>query len=544
MGNNREVRFLRGAMRDCARRSAEASHLAKSLRSGTQDRRRAALNILLASSEVVPFAKTGGLADVCGALPVELARLGHHTTVMLPAFRSARLSTQPIETTNVKFDVPIGSKIVRGQLLKSTLPDSDVPVYLVEQDDYYDRPDLYRQKGEDYRDNCERFVFFSRAVLEAIRLLQLDVDIVHCNDWQTGLIPAVLKIDYGHTPGYDHISSLMTIHNLAYQGQFWHWDMLLTGIDWKYFNWRQMEFYGGLNLLKTGLVFADAINTVSPTYAREIQSAPLGCGLEGVLLQRSDVLTGIVNGVNYEMWNPATDPCIAAQYDDLSWQTGKAFCKAALQREFNLPEEARTPVIGLVGRLADQKGWDLVAEVMRRWVREQNVQWVILGTGEPHYHQLLSNLASEYPYRIGLRLEFSDALAHRIEAGADMFLMPSLYEPCGLNQLYSLKYGTVPVVRATGGLVDTITDATDQNLADSVANGFSFERYDPLELERTLLRALSLYHTRREDWAHLVETGMRQDWSWANSARRYAELYASMIARNPMARERRDTSLV
>jgi starch synthase len=503
-----------------------------------------ALNILLASSEVVPFAKTGGLADVCGALPIELARLEHQVAVILPAYRSARRGGQPLEPTNVKFDIPIGSKIVRGQLLKSTLPDSDVPVYLVEQDDYYDRPELYRAKGEDYRDNCERFVFFCRAVLESIRLLQLDIDILHCNDWQTGLIPAILKIDYGHTPGYDNISSLMTIHNMAYQGQFWHWDMLLTGIDWKFFNWRQMEFFGGLNLLKTGLVFADAINTVSPTYAREIQSAPLGCGLEGVLQQRADVLSGIVNGVSYDSWNPATDHQIAAQYDDTSWPSGKAFCKAALQREFGLPEENRTPVIGLIGRLADQKGWDLVTDVMRRWVREQKVQWIILGTGEPHYHDLLSSLASEYPNRVGLRLEFSDALAHRIEAGADIFLMPSRYEPCGLNQLYSLKYGSVPVVRATGGLVDTITDATEDNLADHVANGFSFEHYDAGELERTLHRALDIYHNRQELWSQLVTTAMRQDWSWSVSARRYVDLYANMIAHNPAARVRRDTSLV
>jgi starch synthase len=502
------------------------------------------LNILLASSEVVPFAKTGGLADVCGALPLELAKLGHHVTVMMPAYRSTRASGQVLEATNVKFDVPIGSKIVRGRLLRSTLPNSEVPVYLVEQDDYYDRPELYRTKGDDYRDNCERFVFFCRAALESIRLLQLDVDIVHCNDWQTGLIPAYLKIDYSHTPGYEQISSLLTIHNMAYQGQFWHWDMLLTGVDWKYFNWRQMEFYGGLNLLKTGLVFADAINTVSPTYSQEIQSPPLGCGLEGVLQQRADVLSGIVNGVSYEIWNPATDPHIATQYDERTWTTGKKFCKAALQRAFNLPEEARTPVIGLVGRLADQKGWDLVADVMRRWVREQNVQWVILGTGEPHYHELLQSLANEYPNRVGLQLAFSDAVAHQVEAGADMFLMPSQYEPCGLNQLYSLKYGTVPVVRATGGLKDTITDASEENLNDGIANGFAFEHYDPFELEQALLRALAMYRTQPEAWAKLVVTGMRQDWSWVNSARRYSELYASMMARNPVARERQGTSLV
>lgn len=495
------------------------------------------MNVLLVSSEVVPFAKTGGLADVCGTLPIELARMGHQVTVMLPAYRCVRTCGVSIEPTNVRFDVPIGNKIVRGRLLHAKLPGSDVQVYLVENDDYFDRPELYRYRGEDYRDNCERFVFFSRAVLESIRLLQLDVDVLHANDWQTGLIPAFLEIEYAHTPGYEQIVSLLTIHNMAYQGQFWHWDMLLTGLDWKYFNWRQMEFYGGLNLLKTGLVFADAINTVSPTYAHEIQTSALGCGLEGVLQQRSNVLSGIVNGVSYDVWNPANDPHIAAQYDDETWHECKPVCKAALQRHLGLPEDAKVPVIGLVGRLADQKGWDLVAELMRRWVRERNVQWAILGTGEPHYHELLSALANEYPHRVGLRLDFSDAMAHLVEAGADLFLMPSRYEPCGLNQLYSLKYGTVPVVRATGGLADTITDATAENITDSVANGFTFRDYETPAMERALERALAAYHSRPDVWSRIVTTGMRQDWSWSNSARRYIELYEQMIARKSMTRD-------
>jgi starch synthase len=494
-----------------------------------------ALNILFVSSEVVPFAKTGGLADVSGALPVELARMGAECSVIMPAYRSVRLCGQPIEATNVKFDVPIGSKIVRGRLLRSTLPDSNVPVYLVEQDEYFDRPELYRAKGEDYKDNCERFVFFCRAALEAIRLLDLKIDIVHCNDWQTGLIPAYLKVEYGHTPGYEQITSLLTIHNIAYQGQFWHWDMLLTGLDWKYFNWRQMEFYGGLNLLKTGLVFADAINTVSPTYAEEIKSAPLGCGLEGVLQQRANVLSGIVNGVSYDIWNPATDPHLPSKFDETTWSTGKPKCKAALQRELELPEEPKTPLIGLVGRLADQKGWDLVADLMRRWVREHQVQWAILGTGEPHFQELLGTLSREYPHRVSAKFEFSDGLAHRIEAGSDMFLMPSRYEPCGLNQLYSLKYGTVPVVRGTGGLVDTITDASEQNLAAGIANGFRFEQYDPSELERTLQRALGMYHQRPDLWQQLSITGMKQDWSWNNSARRYIDLYQNIVVRREVA---------
>jgi starch synthase len=483
------------------------------------------MNILLASSEVVPFAKTGGLADVCGALPVELAKLGHQPTVIMPAYRHVHKNDQRIEPTNLAFDIPIGGKIVRGRLLRSRLPGSSVPVYLVEQDDYFDRPELYREKGEDYKDNCERFVFFCRAVLESIRLLDLRVDVVHCNDWQTGLIPAYLAIEYRHAAGYEGIATLLTIHNIAYQGQFWHWDMLLTGLDWKFFNWNQMEFYGQLNLLKTGLVFADAINTVSSRYAEEIQTDPLGCGLEGVLQNRRSVLSGIINGVSYDDWNPATDPHIAANFDAQNWRDGKAACKAALQQEFGLPVAASTPVIGLVGRLADQKGWNLVAEIMNEWAPNANVQWVILGTGEREYHELLSRLAAQFPNKVAAKLEFSNAVAHRIETGADMFLMPSQYEPCGLNQLYSLKYGTVPVVRATGGLADTITDATPENLAAGIANGFSFNSFDADSLEHALQRACDMFSQQPQIWEQLVGAGMKQDWSWTNSAKQYVELY-------------------
>ena len=286
------------------------------------------MNIVFASSEVAPFAKTGGLADVCGSLPAELHRLGNNVAIITPAYKQVKESGFPIEPLGVKFDIPIGNKIVRGRLLRGQLQGSDVPVFFVEQDDYFDRPELYRAKGEDYKDNCERFVFFCRAALESIRLLHLSVDIVHCHDWQTSLIPAYLKIEYAHCQGYENVASLLTIHNLGYQGIFWHWDMLLTGLDWKYFNWHQMEFYGKLNLLKTGLSFADWLTTVSPQYAKEIQSDPLGCGLDGLLRQRSDSLTGIVNGVDYAVWNPATDSHLPQQYDVASWEQGKAVCKA------------------------------------------------------------------------------------------------------------------------------------------------------------------------------------------------------------------------
>lgn len=483
------------------------------------------MNILFATAEAVPFCKTGGLGDVCGSLPRELAKLGHSPVIVLPAFRQVFEAGLEIESTGVTLEVPIGQKRVVGQLLRSQLPDSEVDVYFVEQPDYYDRPQLYRENGEDYRDNCERFTFFCRAVLEAIVRLDLGTDIVHCHDWCTGLIPAYVKTLYGQQPPYDQLATLYTIHNLAYQGNFWHWDMALTGIDWKYFNWRQMEFFGNLSFMKTGIVFADAISTVSPTYAREIMHPPLSCGLEGALQHRSKDLFGILNGADYDHWNPATDPFLGEHtYDVTNFEAGKAACKAALQREVGLPLEPGVPLLAAVGRLADQKGFDLLSRVMPQWASQRDAQWVILGTGEPKYHQVLSQLAAEHPRRVAVRLEFSNELAHRIEAGADMFLMPSQYEPCGLNQLYSLKYGTVPVVRATGGLADTVVDANAETLAQATATGFTFTEYTSLALSEALHRACGAF-ADQSLWRQLIQTGMQQDWSWSQSARHYVDLY-------------------
>ena len=489
------------------------------------------MNILMVASEAIPFAKTGGLADVVGSLPGELARLGHRVTVMIPAYRHAQESGQPLEQTGIQLDIPIGNKIVSGSLLRSQLPDSNVTVYLVEQDEYYNRNELYRQDGADYRDNCERFVFFCRAVMESVRLLDLSPQIIHANDWQTGMIPALLDIEYRDAPGYGDIASIFTIHNMAYQGQFWHWDMMLTGLDWKYFNFHQMEFYGKLNLLKTGVVFANAVTTVSPTYSNEIQHSDLGCGLQDTLLQRSATVSGIINGVDYSVWNPQVDTKIAANYNADDWKEGKATCKRALQQEFDLPQRDDIPVIGIVGRLVDQKGFDLIARVMQQWVNHMDVQWAILGTGEPAYHDLLQRLQDEHPEKAGVKLTFSDELAHKIEAGADMFLMPSRYEPCGLNQLYSLKYGTVPVVHRTGGLADTISHPNGENLANRSANGFVFENYEAGALESVLSDACEMYRNDKAAWEQLVTTGMRQDWSWKTSAKEYERLYAETLQR-------------
>ena len=492
------------------------------------------MNILFATSEAAPFSKTGGLGDVCGALPRELARLGHKPVVFLPAFRQTRQAGQPIESTGVHVDVPIGQKLVRGHYLRSRLPDTDVLVYLIDQPDYFDRPQLYREDGEDYKDNCERFVFYCRAVLEGIVRLGLDVDLIHAHDWCAGLVPAYLKTLYADVEPFDRMASLLTIHNLAYQGNFWHWDMALTGIDWRYFNWRQMEFYGNLSFLKSGIVFADALTTVSPTYAKEILSPPLSCGLEGALNQRVDDLTGIINGVDYDVWSPDKDRYLGElRFSASNAAAGKAACKSDLQQRLRLPANPDVPLIAAVGRLCDQKGFDILLRVMKQWAGNRDVQWAVLGTGESKYHEGFASLAAEHPDRVAVRLEFSDEWAHRIEAGADIFAMPSQYEPCGLNQLYSLRYGTVPVVRATGGLADTVVNATEHTLATRRATGFAFEDYSSLALAESLEKACRAY-ADTPLWQQIMETGMNQNWSWGHSAAEYVKLYEETLARLPI----------
>lgn len=489
------------------------------------------MKILFASSEIVPLAKTGGLADVGNALPKALRMLGHEPMVFMPAYRSVfDAGVEPVDL-DISLEIPVGDRLVAGRLLRCELPGSDVPVFLIQQKDLFDRDGLYGQGGRDYEDNCGRFVFFARAILEAASQLRIDLDLIHCNDWQTGLVPALVQLEQRPIGIHCQTPTLMTIHNLAYQGNFWHFDMKLTGLDWRHFNWREMEFFGKLSLLKTGIVYADAISTVSPTYAEEIQTEEHGCGLEQVLRCRSADLTGIINGVDYTVWNPATDPHLATNYELPDWKAGKAACKADLQHVMGLPREPEVPVVGIIGRLAEQKGWDLIIELMRTSLRDNLVQWAILGTGDPRFEHEISRMARECPDKVAAQLTFSNELAHKIEAGADMFLMPSRYEPCGLNQLYSLKYGTVPITRETGGLKDTVTNADEQAVIDRTGNGFTFVDYSPLAIHDALSRALITYHEHREVWDRIVENGMHQDWSWTESARKYVHLYQTLIAR-------------
>jgi starch synthase len=503
------------------------------------------LRILLAASEVVGFAKTGGLADVAGALPAALARRGHHCAIILPLYRACR-SVTPLEPTAHVFSVPIAGRSVPGRLWRSRLPDADVPVWLVENAGYYEREGPQAGRGlyqmtppggtpKDYPDNCERYVFFCRAVLEAIRLTGLWPDVLHANDWQTGLVPVYLREQYDRLSdphwqlNYDKVGVLFTIHNIAYQGSFWHLDMPLTGLDWKLFNYRQLEHYGHLNFLKAGIVFSDLINTVSPMYAREIQTPYYGCGLQGVLIERRDRLSGIVNGVDYRSWSPATDRYLIANYDAEHLEPGKPACKADLQKEQGLAVGSGTPVLGVVARLVEQKGIDLILEAAPDFLG-RGAQLVVLGEGSPAYHQRLEQLRDRFPERVGLNLRFSEVLAHRIEAGADMFLMPSFYEPSGLNQLYSMHYGTPPVVRATGGLADTVTDTTPETLAAGTATGFRFAAYGGHALRDAVGRAMALYHDSPATWRQVMINGMRQDWSWDRSAAEYEKLYQRLLA--------------
>ena len=498
------------------------------------------LRILVAASEVVGFAKTGGLADVAGSLPRALAARGHKVAVVMPYYRAVRFMKSPPTRTDSVIPVPVNGQTYACRLYKGTLPKSDVPIYFVDHPDFFDRDDTYQGRGlyqqsmpggykADYQDNAVRFTFFSRAVMEAIPALGFTPDVIHANDWQTGLVPAYLSEIYRARPGYGHMRSLFTIHNIAYQGMFNAGVMRLTELSPWLFNHNQLEYHGHLNMLKAGIVFADAVNTVSPTYAREITTPEYGCGLEGLLQEHRDKLTGIVNGVDYGVWDPAADPFIPINYDATTVFRNKPMSKAALQERFSLPVEDNRPVLGMVARLVSQKGIDLVLGAATGLL-ELGCQLVFLGDGDPQFHQELEEFQRRYPTRVGLYLGFSEQLAHLVEAGSDLFLMPSRYEPSGLNQLYSLKYGTPPVVRATGGLADTIVGATEATLKNGTATGFSFAGYTATELYEAVKWALDLYRERPRDFQQVVRTAMNQDWSWSRSAAEYETLYRHTLA--------------
>lgn len=474
------------------------------------------MKILFAASEAAPFAKTGGLADVAGSLPPALARLGHDVVLVMPRYRQVDVAAWKLKQI-ASFHVPVGSWHERCEVLKGRTAENTT-VYFINKDIYFDRPELYSTGRADYPDNAERFIFFSRAVCELCIALDLRPDIVHCNDWQTGLIPVYLKHLYGSAPQFRKTASLFTIHNLGYQGLFWHWDMRMTGLDWDLFNPAGLEFWGKLNLLKAGIVYADLVTTVSKTYSKEIRTPEYGCGLDGALENRAADLYGIVNGIDEREYDPGRDRAIAKTFS-AARPAGKAACKRALLERLGLADDG-APVVGMVTRLADQKGLDIATEALPA-LMDLGIRLVILGTGDEKYHRLLSRAAERHPAGMRVLLEYNDVLARNIYAGSDFFLMPSRYEPCGLGQMIAFRYGTVPVVRKTGGLSDTVADYSAKT---GRGTGFVFEEYAAPALVECFKRALALYADQTK-WKRLVLACMKQDFSWQHSAREYVKLY-------------------
>ena len=479
------------------------------------------LRIVMVTSELAPHAKTGGLADMVNSLSSAMEDAGHDVSVILPAYRAVLQNGPRLHDTAVRLHVPMAGGVEEATLLTATSGRA-VRVYFIRADRYFDRPYLYGTPSADYPDNLERFTFFARAALETLRHIGAP-DLLHAHDWQAAAAIAFLKAQPERYAGFSSLPTVLTVHNLGYQGLFpghaWH----VLGLDAGLFTPHHFEFHGQINLLKAGLVFADALTTVSPTYSREIQTAEHGFGLDGVLRARSFRLRGILNGAEYRTWSPQHDLLIARTYspDDLS---GKAVCKADLQRTLGLPQAPHIPLLGVVSRLVSQKGLDLIEGAAEELLRRP-LQLAVLGSGDREIEDFLRSVANYYPHQVAVHIAFDEALAHAIEAGADMFLMPSRYEPCGLNQIYSMKYGTIPIVRATGGLKDTV-QAFDP--ATGQGTGFVFDRYDGKALMEAVDRALAAFRLK-EQWARLMGNAMAADYSWTRSAKEYAALYRDLI---------------
>lgn len=477
--------------------------------------------ILFASSEVHPLIKTGGLGDVAGTLPVELAHLGQDVGIILPAYPACKTHLENL-TEVACLQLPSAPGPVR--ILKSQLPEGPNPVWLVDSPEHFDRPGnpYLDENGQDWPDNASRFATFCQAIaaFASHPALGRQPDIIHCNDWQTGLLPPLLS------QAKNHPATLFTIHNLSYQGVFPRQQFEALKLPSGWWSPDALEFHQQFSFIKGGLVFADWLTTVSPTYAREILTPEFGCGLDGVLRRRAEHLTGILNGADYQHWDPIHDTFIEKPYDKSCWPH-KAFNKLALQRHYGLLEDETIPLLGFVGRLVEQKGIDLILRALPKLLSEK-VQVVFLGQGDEDYEHALQKLASRYPHQMGLSIRYDEQLAHGIQAGADIFLMPSRFEPCGLTQLYALRYGTVPVVRRTGGLSDTVVDATEENLRRGRATGFIFTEPTPSALLAAIRRALALYH-QRSLWRQLALTGMEQDFSWRASAKAYLHLYRRLV---------------
>ncbi|HXH64119.1 MAG TPA: glycogen synthase GlgA [Mariprofundaceae bacterium] len=478
-------------------------------------------HIVFVASEAAPLAKTGGLADVTGSLPAALRRLDHDVTVIIPLYRR-HIDPAVLKPGKAKWTIRLW---IGGALRQVPLHEAHVQgqrFILVEQDDMFARDGLYGPAGGAYEDNLLRYTLFVRAALEAAALLKEPVDLFHCHDWQAALLPMLLKTQYQHHPTIARAGTVFTIHNLAYQGIFPASQIPHVGLPPELFHPGCYEFYGQINCMKAGIMMADRITTVSPSYAEEILTPEYGCHLEGFLAQHRHKLSGIVNGLDTVAWDPATDAALPARFG-AGRAAGKGRCKLALQQQLGLAPEAGTPLLAMISRLAEQKGVDLLLPCVPDWVR-RGYQMAFLGTGEAHYEAGLKKLADNHPQQVHFFRGFNETLARRIYAGSDLFLMPSRFEPCGLSQLMAMRYGTVPVVRATGGLIDTVTD---YDAGKGKSTGFAFTAANAASLAGAVDRAVEVYH-RPAAWNPLRNRAMRRDSSWEASARSYAELYRQL----------------
>ncbi len=488
------------------------------------------LKVLMVSSECVPFAKTGGLADVTGALPAFLRKTGHDARILIPLYSSIDRDKYNITVAFHQVTITQGGQIFNCRI-HETIADGDVPVYFLDFEPFFARENIYHDNDfNDYHDNPLRFMLLSGAALELCRLLNFRPDVIHVHDWHTAILPAWLKRVFNNDPFFSRSASVLTIHNIAYQGRYAGYYYGFTGLGEEDFTSDKFECFNAINLLKGGIYFADMVNTVSRGYAAETVTPEGGHGLDPFLKARGDEYAGIINGVDYSQWNPETDPLIPANFtpDDLS---GKNMCKSVLQKEFGLKQDPSIPLIGIVGRLVEQKGFYILSECIEDILTDNGVQFAILGSGDKQLEAFFGSLPERFPGRVGSFIGYSDELAHLIEAGSDFFLMPSLYEPCGLNQIYSLKYGTLPIVRATGGLNDTVEN---YNKETGEGTGFKFNEPSCRAIYHTVNLVLDTYYNRKHHINKLIRSAMQQHFSWEDSAAEYIHLYDRAIEkRNP-----------
>lgn len=478
------------------------------------------LKMALMVSELSPYAQSGGLAQMVASLGKALHQSGARPAFFLPNY--SQIILKNYEILEPTWQVIVGNKYYKAGFWR-TITNSGIPVYLLDIPDYFNRKGLYGESGTDYPDNAARFIAFSRGCLEGMKALNLEFDILHVHDWQAAMIPFYLRSHYAADPFFSRTSTLLTIHNLSYQGFFPADQFALTGLDKKFFHMNFLEFYGGINFLKGGILAADFLTTVSPTYAQEVLSSEFGCELEGVLAQRKERFFGILNGIDYHQWNPTEDPYLAYRYGDENLEN-KTKNKWTLQKELGLEVNNKAPLIAMVTRLVEQKGIDLVLSLLPEFT-SQKIQLAILGSGAPSIENRLKELAGKYNRTLALRLGFDVALSHRITAGADFILVPSLFEPCGFNQMFGMRYGTVPIVRATGGLRDTVVDFTE---APDTGTGFCFEKPEPQALWDAIARAIEAYR-KPALFKRLQIRGMARNYSWDQSAREYMDLYQKAL---------------